>query len=86
MANVRTYLMITELMPLWYDMILKRYMVTDRNTVCGASLGVICVEGQANDSHEDIFCAAYGLTTVAASLGTLCVKTACRRLCGVGKV
>ena len=85
MANVRTYLMITELMSLRYDMILKRYMVTARNTVWRFSRGYLCRGPSKWQPRGHILC-SFWFNTGSRELGTLCVKTACRRLCSVGTV
>jgi hypothetical protein len=85
MANVRTYLMITELMPIRYDMILKRYMVTDRNTLWRFSRGYLCRGSSKWESRGHILCNVW-FNNGSRELGTLCVKTTCRRFCSVGTV
>jgi hypothetical protein len=85
MANVRTYLMITELMALRYDMVLKRYMVTDRNAVWRFSRGYLC-RGSRKWQSRGHNLGNYWFNNGSRELGTLCVKTACRGLCSVGTV
>jgi hypothetical protein len=84
-ASVRTYLIIMELMPLRYNTILKRYVVTDRNTVWRFSRGYLCRGSSKWQSRGHILC-NFWFNNRSCELGTLCVKTACRRLCSVGTV
>jgi hypothetical protein len=85
MANVRTYMMITELMSLRYDMILKRYMVTDRNCVWRFPRGYLCRGSSKWQPRGHILCNSW-FKNCSRELGSLCVKTACRGFCSVGTV
>lgn len=72
MANVRTYLMITELMPHRYDMILKGYMVTGRNTVWRFSRGYLCRGSSKWQPRGHILC-NFWFNNGSRELGTLFV-------------